>query len=129
MNRKHYLSNIITTLVIVMIILLAGYILLDDIEGFKNRRETEKENVSPSNRDKIRFAGSMDETYYMVVFKKNTYYWEGVKQGLIWRAGSLGSEPYLRQEEYDVNAQLKVFERLYQSPKDCSASHLCGFLC
>ena len=42
MNRKHYLSNIITTLVIVMIILLAGYILLDDIEGFKNRRRLKK---------------------------------------------------------------------------------------
>ncbi|NLU36842.1 MAG: sugar ABC transporter substrate-binding protein [Clostridiales bacterium] len=129
MNRKHYLSNIITTLVIVMIILLAGYILLDDIEGFKNRRETEKENVSPSNNEtKSAFAGSMDETYYMVVFKKETYYWEGVKQGFDLAGRQLGVRTLFEgSEEYDVNAQLKVFEKVVaKKPKGIAVHPICA---
>ena len=129
MNRKHYLSNIITTLVIVMIILLAGYILLDDIEGFKNRRETEKENVSPSNNEtKSAFAGSMDETYYMVVFKKDTYYWEGVKQGFDLAGRQLGVRTLFEgSEEYDVNAQLKVFEKVVaKKPKGIAVHPICA---
>ena len=70
-EQKNYLLNIVTTLVIVLIILLAGYILLDDMEGYnKNRRESLKGITIQENESKPAFVGTVDDTYYMVVFKR-----------------------------------------------------------
>ena len=127
MNRKNYLLNLMTGLVVVLIVLLAGYILLDDIEGFRNRRETLNENGnSPEDEEDQAFVGTMDETYYMVVFKKDTYYWEGVKKGFDLAGAQLGVRTVFEgSEEYDTNAQL-VFEKVVaKSPRALRYIYLC----
>ena len=115
---------------IVLIILLAGYILLDDMEGYnKNRRESLKEdNNSQENESKPAFVGTVDDTYYMVVFKKDAYYWEGVKKGFDLAGAQLGVRTVFEgSEEYDINAQLKVFEKVAaRKPKGIAVHPICA---
>lgn len=129
MSKQNHLFNIVTALVIIAIVLLTAYILMDDIGYLSKSKELLDNHTSdPANQAKPAFAGSMDDTYYMVVFKKDTYYWEGVKKGFDQAGKQLGVRTVFEgSEEYDVNAQLRVFEKVVaRKPKGIAVHPICA---
>lgn len=59
------------------------------------------------------FAGTKDQAYFMCVFKQNTPYWKGVYKGFKSAGDQLGVRTeFVGCDEYDINAQLRVFEQL-----------------
>jgi len=63
--------------------------------------------------NKPAFVGSMDQAYFMCVFKQNTPYWKGVFKGFKAAGDQLGVRTvFTGCDEYDVNAQLRVFDQI-----------------
>ncbi|RCX17998.1 monosaccharide ABC transporter substrate-binding protein (CUT2 family) [Anaerobacterium chartisolvens] len=70
------------------------------------------------------FAGSKDQAYFMCVFVKGTAYWKGVYKGFKAAGDQLGVRTeFAGCDEYDANAQLKVFEQIVaKKPKGIALS-------
>lgn len=70
------------------------------------------------------FAGSKDQAYFMCVFVKGTAYWKGVYKGFKAAGNQLGVRTeFAGCDEYDANAQLKVFEQIVaKKPKGIALS-------
>jgi ribose transport system substrate-binding protein len=63
--------------------------------------------------DKPAFVGSESEVYYMVTFVSGVDYWVGVYEGFKDAARQLGVKTvYTGTPEYDINAQVTVFEQV-----------------
>jgi ribose transport system substrate-binding protein len=59
------------------------------------------------------FVGTKEQAYFMCVFKQNTPYWEGVFRGFKAAGDQLGIRTiFVGCDEYDINAQLKVFDEI-----------------
>jgi len=70
------------------------------------------------------FEGSKLDSYFMCVFRKDTYYWEGVYKGFKAAGDQLGVRTVFDGcNEYDENAQLRVFEQIVaKKPKGIALS-------
>ena len=66
-----------------------------------------------TDADKHAFVGTKDQAYFMCVFKQNTPYWKGVFKGFQAAGDQLGVRTaFAGCDEYDINAQLRVFEQI-----------------
>lgn len=70
------------------------------------------------------FVGSKEEAYFMCVFRKDAFYWEGVYKGFQDAGEQLGVRTVFEGcNEYDANAQLQVFEQIIaKKPKGIALS-------
>lgn len=81
-------------------------------------------NVSESSDTKSAFEGTKDQAYFMCVFKQNTPYWKGVFKGFKSAGDQLGVRTiFVGCDEYDVNAQLKVFDEIVSKKPKGIAIH------
>jgi ribose transport system substrate-binding protein len=65
------------------------------------------------SQDKPAFVGSEQEVYYMVTFVSGVDYWVGVYEGFKDAGRQLGVKTvYTGTPEYDINAQVTVFEQV-----------------
>lgn len=59
------------------------------------------------------FVGSMNDSYFICVFRKDADYWKGVYKGFKAAGDQLGVRTIFEGcEEYDANAQLRLFEQI-----------------
>ncbi len=66
-----------------------------------------------TSTDKPAFVGSVEENYYMVTFVSGVDYWVGVYEGFKDAGRQLGVKTtYTGTPEYDINAQVTVFEQV-----------------
>lgn len=88
-----------------------------------NNMTNEKSAEKPSGM-KNAFVGSTDDAYYVCVFVKEAAYWKGVWKGFKALGDQLGVRTiYEGCDEYDANAQLRVFERIVaKKPKGIALS-------
>lgn len=84
-----------------------------------------KENTgNVADIKKYAFAGTKDQAYFMCVFLQGTYYWKGVYRGFKAVGDQLGVRTvFAGCDEFDVNAQLRVFEQIVaKKPKGIALS-------
>jgi len=78
-----------------------------------NSEEAGSEEANFTSTDKPAFVGSQDENYYMVTFVSGVDYWVGVYEGFKDAGRQLGvTTTYTGTPEYDINAQVTVFEQV-----------------
>ncbi len=71
------------------------------------------EEASFASTDKPAFVGSEEDNYYMVTFVSGVDYWVGVYEGFKDAGRQLGVKTtYTGTPEYDINAQVTVFEQV-----------------
>ena len=59
------------------------------------------------------FSGSMNDTYVICVFRKDADYWKGVYKGFKAAGDQIGVRTIFEGcDEYDANAQLRLFEQI-----------------
>lgn len=96
----------------------------------KNINAPDKTTKDPSNpqnsvaENQSRFVGSKTDAYFMCVFRKDADYWKGVYKGFKAVGDQLGVRTVFDGcDEYDGNAQLKVFEQIVaKRPKGIALS-------
>ncbi|MGI6777119.1 MAG: substrate-binding domain-containing protein [Acetivibrionales bacterium] len=90
--------------------------------GQHNKEESRKEAVNVISKSS--FQGRMDQTYYMCVFRKDADYWKGVIKGFETAGEQLGVRTVFEGcDEYDMNAQLRVFEKIVSKKPKGIALH------
>ncbi len=122
--------GIVSALLIISVLLnlsLAGY-----LPGFGDKAivENGKGTVgrpvekSGTGEDGKQFVGSKLDSYFICVFRKDTYYWKGVYKGFKEAGDQLGVRTVFDGcDEYDANAQLRVFEQIVaKKPKGIALS-------
>lgn len=107
-----------------IVLLLAAYLLLagctpmDARTGNLLESDASKTSLSQELQDEVdlskhAFVGTKDQAYFMCVFKQNTPYWKGVFKGFQAAGDQLGVRTaFVGCDEYDINAQLRVFEQI-----------------
>ena len=127
MNKRNWFFKLL--LMLVCIILIACFTMLNSPEP-PNTPAASSSKVPYGNSADDReargtaFAGSKDQAYFMCVFVKGTAYWKGVYKGFKAAGNQLGVRTeFVGCDEYDANAQLKVFEQIVaKKPKGIALS-------
>ncbi len=131
MNRNVKVGLGILGLLLVISILLnmwqAGYmtwlikpsVMENGVDGSTAILEKNKDTENTSA-----FVGSKLDSYFICVFRKDTYYWEGVYKGFKAAGDQLGVRTVFEGcNEYEENAQLRVFEQIVaKRPKGIALS-------
>ena len=114
-------------ILLIMIIGMSGCTGINSVnDGIgKDGTGNESTNTSTAAEDKKgAFVGSMDQAYFMCVFVQGAAYWKGVYQGFKAAGDQLGVRTvFTGCDEYDPNAQLRVFEQIVaKKPKGIALS-------
>lgn len=126
-NKRDYFLNLL--LLLVCVILAVSFIISNFTEPsnapLTGRSEVPQGNSAPGSEvSGAAFSGTKDQAYFMCVFVKGTAYWKGVYKGFKTAGNQLGVRTeFVGCDEYDANAQLKVFDQIVaKKPKGIALS-------
>lgn len=124
-NKRNYFLDLL--LLLVCVILAVCFAISNSTEPFNTQIESSSKETQGNSDQEVSgtaFAETKDQAYFMCVFVKSTAYWKGVYKGFKAAGNQLGVRTeFAGCDEYDANAQLKVFEQIVaKKPKGIALS-------